>query len=158
MNKEYIEREAALKALNEAIRHQTWSMDDKDVMYQMIDYLEKVPVVETDIDELKKEVADLNNRRHLIWAIGHDYDGCNRVESLKELIDELVSYTQLPREQVPDITSRTGRWVQSEEWAEDYTCSLCGNTAFKDDHGNYNVCTKYCPHCGAKMIKENDNE
>ena len=102
MTKEYIEREAALKALNEAIRHRTWSMDDKDVMYQMIDSLEKVPIVEADIDELKKEVADLNNRRHLIWAIGHDYDGCNRVESLKELIDELVSYTQLPREQVPD--------------------------------------------------------
>jgi predicted RNA-binding Zn-ribbon protein involved in translation (DUF1610 family) len=50
--------------------------------------------------------------------------------------------------------SASGRWIQSEEWAEDYTCSLCGNTAFKDDHGNYNVRTKYCPHCGAKMKKE----
>lgn len=106
-------------------------------------------------DELKRQVADLRNRLHMIWAIGCDYDGCNRVESLKELIDELVSYTQLPSEQIPDITSRTGRWIQSEEWAEDYTCSLCGNTAFKDDHGNYNVRTKYCPHCGAKMKEEN---
>lgn len=60
--------------------------------------------VEADIDELKKEVADLNNRRHLIWALGYDYDGCNTVKSLKELIDELVSYTQLPSDQVPDIT------------------------------------------------------
>jgi len=114
----------------------------------------QLPDVDThlkELDELKKEVADLRNRLHLIWAIGCDYDGCNTVESLKELIDELVSYTQLPREQVPDITSRTGRWIQSEEWAEDYTCSLCGNTAFKDNHGNYNVCTEYCPHCGAKM-------
>lgn len=25
-----------------------------------------------------------------IWAIGLDYDGCNTVESLKELVDELV--------------------------------------------------------------------
>jgi polyhydroxyalkanoate synthesis regulator phasin len=116
--------------------------------------INNVPAVEADIDELKKEVADLNNRRHLIWALGVDYDGCNTVESLKELIDELVSYTQLPREQVPDITSRTGRWIQSEEWAEDFTCSLCGNTAFKDDHGNYNVRTKYCPHCGAKMKED----
>lgn len=148
MTKEYIEREAALKALNEAIRHQTWSMDDKDVMYQMIDYLEKVPVVEADIDELKKEVADLNNRRHLIWAIGHDYDGCNRVESLKELIDELVSYTQLPREQVPDITSRTGTWIKAEcsEKDGDSTCSLCG-------HWDWDTC-KYCSECGAKMRKE----
>ena len=148
MNKEYIEREAALKALNEAIRHQTWSMDDKDVMYQMIDYLEKVPVVEADIDELKKEVADLNNRRHLIWAIGYDYDGCNTVESLKELIDELVSYTQLPREQVPDITSRTGTWIKAEcsEKDGDSTCSLCG-------HWDWDTC-KYCSECGAKMKKE----
>ena len=148
MNKEYIEREAALKALNEAIRHQTWSMDDKDVMYQMIDYLEKVPVVEADIDELKKEVADLNNRRHLIWAIGYDYDGCNTVESLKELIDELVSYTQLPREQVPDITSRTGTWIKAEcsEKDGDSTCSLCG-------HWDWDTC-KYCSECGAKMRKE----
>jgi polyhydroxyalkanoate synthesis regulator phasin len=133
----------------------TYGMHDKAIdtgyfIQMLLDY----PTVEADIDELKKEVADLNNRRHLIWALGVDYDGCNTVESLKELIDELVSYTQLPREQVPDITSRTGRWVQSEEWAEDYTCSLCGNTAFKDDHGNYNVRTKYCPHCGAKMHKE----
>lgn len=148
MTKEYIEREAALKALNEAIRHRTWSMDDKDVMYQMIDSLEKVPIVEADIDELKKEVADLNNRRHLIWAIGHDYDGCNRVESLKELIDELVSYTQLPREQVPDITSRTGTWIKAEcsEKDGDSTCSLCG-------HWDWDTC-KYCSECGAKMKKE----
>ena len=59
--------------------------------------------VEADIDELKEEVADLNNRCHLIWALGLDYDGCNTVDGLKELIDELVSYTQLPRGQVPVI-------------------------------------------------------
>ena len=33
-----------------------------------------------------------------IWAIGYDYDGCNTVESLKELIDELVSYAAKARE------------------------------------------------------------
>ena len=148
---EYIKKQDALDALYRAQRNTTWSMDHVDTMDQMIDYVEKLPVEEADIDELKKEVADLRNRLHLIWAIGCDYDGCNTAESLKELIDELVSYTQLPRERVPDITSRTGKWIQSEEWAEDYTCSLCGNTAFKDDHGNYNVCTEYCPHCGAKM-------
>lgn len=59
--------------------------------------------IEADIDGLKEEVADLNNRCHLIWALGLDYDGCTTVEGLKELIDELVSYTQLPREQVPEI-------------------------------------------------------
>jgi DNA-directed RNA polymerase subunit RPC12/RpoP len=108
--------------------------------------------VEADIDELKKEVADLNNRRHLIWAIGHDYDGCNRVESLKELIDELVSYTQLPREQVPDITSRTGRWidVSVEPDKVRWKCSSCGK---ETDLPNYDK-ANYCFNCGAKMLRE----
>ena len=81
-------------------------LDWKTVVSEIVD----APVVEADIDELKKELADLNNRRHLIWALGVDYDGCNTVESLKELIDELVSYTQLPSDQVPDITG----WRKNE--------------------------------------------
>lgn len=105
--------------------------------------------VEADIDELKKEVADLNNRRHLIWALGVDYDGCNTVESLKELIDELVSYTQLPREQVPDITSRTGKWIRVDNHR--WKCTACGKeTDLPHYDGAY-----YCFNCGAKMKKEN---
>ncbi len=101
------------------------------------------------VNELKKEVQDLNNRRHLIWAIGCDYDGCNTVKSLKELIDELVSYTQLPREQIPDITSRTGRWILESDEEEPnpmfklVKCSACGDKA--------NHTYKFCPNCGAKM-------
>ena len=105
------------------------------------------------VNELKKEVQDLNNRRHLIWAIGCDYDGCNTVKSLKELIDELVSYTQLPREQVPDITSRTGHWVVAKterawndaEYPYMHKCSLCNNEQASQD------LTPFCPNCGAKM-------
>lgn len=98
-------------------------------------------------DELKKQVADLRNRLHMIWAIGVDYDGCNRVESLKELIDELVSYTQLPSEQIPDITSRTGTWVKAErsEKDGDSKCSACG-------HWDWSDCN-YCSNCGAKMAE-----
>ena len=105
--------------------------------------------VEADIDELKKEVADLNNRRHLIWALGVDYDGCNTVESLKELIDELVSYTKLPREQVPDITSRTGKWIRVDNHR--WKCTACGKeTDLPHYDGAY-----YCFNCGAKMKEEN---
>lgn len=100
-------------------------------------------------DELKKEIRDLRNRLHMIWAIGCDYDGCNTVKSLKELIDELVSYTQLPEDQIPDITSRTGRWVLESDEEEPnpmfklVKCSTCGNKA--------NHTYKFCPNCGAKM-------
>ena len=101
------------------------------------------------VDELKRRVADLNNRRHLIWALGVDYDGCNTVKSLKELIDELVSYTQLPEDQIPDITSRTGRWnLESDEEEPNpmfklVKCTACGDKA--------NHTYKFCPNCGAKM-------
>ena len=147
----YIKKQDALDALYRAQRATTWSMDHIDTMDQMIDYVEKLPVEEVDIDELKKEVSDLRNRLHLIWALGYDYDGCNTVESLKELIDELVSYTQLPREQVPDITSRTGRWVVCGDG--DYVpfkCTACGNNT----SWYHKQTAKYCPNCGAKMIKE----
>jgi hypothetical protein len=105
--------------------------------------------VEADIDELKNEVVDLNNRRHLIWALGVDYDGCNTVKSLKELIDELVSYTQLPREQIPDITSRTGKWIKVDNHR--WKCTACGKeTDLPHYDGAY-----YCFNCGAKMKEEN---
>lgn len=107
--------------------------------------------VEADIDELKNEVIDLNNRRHLIWALGVDYDGCNTVKSLKELIDELVSYTQLPREQIPDITSRIGKWIKVDNHR--WRCTACGKeTDLPHYDGAY-----YCFNCGAKM-KENIDE
>jgi DNA-directed RNA polymerase subunit RPC12/RpoP len=122
-------------------------------VYTVESALTDLEEVEADIDELKKEVADLNNRRHLIWAIGVDYDGCNTVESLKGLIDELVSYTQLPREQVPDITSRTGRWidVSVEPDRVRWKCSSCGKETSLPNYDKAN----YCFNCGAKMKEEN---
>ena len=46
MNKEYIEREAALNAMSKAQSDRTWSMDNCDVMDQMFDYVEKVPAAD----------------------------------------------------------------------------------------------------------------
>lgn len=43
----------------------------------------------------QKQVDELKKRLHWIWAIGVDYDGCSKVESLKELIDEMVKLTQI---------------------------------------------------------------
>ena len=52
-------------------------------------------LVRENIKELEKkdrEIQIKNNYLDLIWQIGYDYDGLNKVESLKELIDELVDY------------------------------------------------------------------
>lgn len=45
--------------------------------------------------EIQKQVDELKERLHLIWAIGIDYDGFEKSESLKELIDEMVELTRI---------------------------------------------------------------
>lgn len=45
--------------------------------------------------ELQKQVDELKKRLHWIWAIGVDYDGLDKAESLKGLIDEMVNLTQI---------------------------------------------------------------
>ena len=34
----------------------------------------------------------------MVWAIGVDYDGCNTVDSLQDLVDELVDMAQKARD------------------------------------------------------------
>ena len=46
-------------------------------------------------DTFDKSVDDL---LWLSWAIGFDYDGYNKAEDLKEIIDELVAYALYARE------------------------------------------------------------
>mgnify|MGYP003292626804 CR=1 FL=1 len=151
MNNEYINKEAVLAAKIRAEKEAPISYTHDEVIDLMFEYINKLPT--EDVDELKEEVKDLNNRRHLIWALGVDYDGCNTVESLKELIDELVSYTQLPREQVPDITSRTGHWIDVSIDPDKvrWKCSSCGKETSLPNFDKAN----FCFNCGAKMKGEN---
>lgn len=72
----------------------------------------KKPYVEQ-IMELQDEVKALRSRLHWIWAIGVDYDGCGTVESLKELIDEMVDFTQMTDEQVDDQLKAVKQLQQS---------------------------------------------
>ena len=44
--------------------------------------------------EQKDRIAELEKRCHFIWALGYDYDGHEKAESLKSLIDELVGIAQ----------------------------------------------------------------
>ena len=144
---EYIERNLVLNVIANVEKEAPLSFTHAEIIDTIVEQINALPA--EDVNELKKRITDLNNRRHLIWAIGVDYDGCNTVESLKSLIDELVSYTQLPSEEIPDITSRTGTW-RLETDAEEanpmfkcVVCSACNKTANKP--------YKYCPECGAKM-------
>ena len=142
---------AVLKKLAKEPAYQHDGEDFYAGIYAVESALADLEEVEADIDKLKEEVADLSNRCHLIWALGLDYDGCNTVESLKELIDELVSYTRLPREQVPDIASRTGKWIKVDNHR--WKCTACG----KETDLPYYDGAYYCFNCGAKM-RENTDE
>lgn len=59
-----------------------------------------------------------------------------------------------------DVTPvRHGKWL-NEDFPEKMAtvhgmaiCSACGELSHKVEHG-YNVLSKYCPNCGAKMDKE----
>lgn len=48
---------------------------------------------------------------------------------------------------------RHGEWILDKKITSPIflNCSLCGNTADKDIHGNYIGITPYCSMCGAKM-------
>lgn len=52
--------------------------------------------------ELQKQVDELKARLHMIFALGFDYDGCDKAESLKGLIDELVKITQMDSKEFAD--------------------------------------------------------
>ena len=67
-----------------------------------------VDVQKDEIARLKKELATANERLHWIWAIGVDYDGMDTVEGLKDLIDEMVEFTQMTDEQVDYSIYRKG--------------------------------------------------
>ena len=58
--------------------------------YQLIK--EKVKALEEENERLNRKIQIKNNWADLLIGIGYDYDGYNKAESLKVLIDELVDY------------------------------------------------------------------
>ena len=103
MNKVYIALDDALKHLDK-IKSEFTPLHRLVIDAVKYSLTNNVSSVQFDKEGLEEHVADFRNRLHLIWALGADYDGYNDTEHLKQLIDELVSYTQLPVEDVPDIT------------------------------------------------------
>lgn len=78
--------------------------DKMTQLYAKLALYEKEPAKSyvEQILELQQEVKALKSRLHFIWAIGVDYDGYEKPESLKELIDEMVDITQMTDDQVDD--------------------------------------------------------
>lgn len=47
--------------------------------------------------EMERQIEIMERYFELICDLGYDYDGCNTIEGLKSLIDELVHYASLGR-------------------------------------------------------------
>lgn len=45
----------------------------------------------------KEQFDKIDHCLDMIYALGFDYDGCEKAESLKQLIDELVDYANRAR-------------------------------------------------------------
>jgi len=64
-----------------------------------------VTLVREIITQLEEENAALKQALTLIGDIGYDYDGYGKVDSLKELIDEMVGYARNPQSAVDVFTA-----------------------------------------------------
>ena len=62
------------------------------------DLLEEKQFLEEQVKYLKSKIENKENWCQLIADIGFDYDGCNKIDSLKCLIDELVKYALYSRD------------------------------------------------------------
>jgi hypothetical protein len=51
--------------------------------------------IDPSIDKMKREIEIKNRYMQMIVDLGIDYDGCNTIESLKSLIDELIRLARL---------------------------------------------------------------
>lgn len=111
-----------------------------------------------------------------IWAIGIDYDGYEKPENLKALIDELVSFSQkareclregklFPKEQqapggitLPEPTS----WIESSDMDDagnplppHINCPYCG---FYWREAAHKKVFHWCPNCGNFVHQKEEKE
>jgi hypothetical protein len=59
--------------------------------------LELINKQKQEIDKLNKQVQIMERYLELIYDLGYDYDGFNKEEDLKSLIDELCRFASLGR-------------------------------------------------------------
>lgn len=82
-------------------------------------------------------------------------DTCNSLELYPSEYAKLEdALNRIPAADVVEV--RHGRWVHNEDyedWAEKYVCSECNRNAPSDGDYRHGL-TDFCPHCGAKMDKE----
>lgn len=104
-----------------------------------------------------------------------DDDGtCSKAgEDIRNLLDELEGLPSAQPERKPyhevwisalrtRPEQKAGKWIKPTgmmppEYMGVYRCSECGEIAMRDwKELHHQTLTKYCPNCGAKMLKEGE--
>lgn len=70
----------------------------------------------------------------------------------------LTCVDQTPAADVAPVVH--GRWIHNpdyESWAEMYMCSACNRNALTDGDYRHKL-SDYCPNCGAKMDREEQDD
>lgn len=101
-------------------------------------------------------MSDYIDRERLKEAFNADLQTLQTVDKhTMNLI--LMEIDEAPAADVAPVVH--GRWLD-EDFPEKMAtvhgfaiCSVCGKLSHKSEHG-YNILSIYCPHCGAKMDKE----
>ena len=99
----------------------------------------------TDVDNLIDSIyADMND----------DMDAYTNHDLVEKIIKKIDTAPIADAEPV-----RNAHWKYGNDGYgnEHYYCSLCHNDALNDDDGEYCLSHR-CPHCGAKMDEEANNE
>ena len=79
-------------------------------------------------------------------------DECKYKRQQRETDLELIK--SLPAADVQPV--KHGKWEEVHHWFEDieYSCSVCGCYALYKELTKDQICSEYCPNCGAKMDGE----
>ena len=137
--KEYIEREAALDALQNhyAVRNAV----QNGIMDECVMLMMRVPAADVVArDCFNKILAENDDMR----AIIDTYGGLENIQSAFVKLHEIETADVRPVER--------GKWTRHDysPIGHDYQCSECG--------WNNDMATRFCPHCGALMDKDGDGE
>lgn len=80
-------------------------------------------------------------------AVSIDNVDVEALDMAIEALEQLTSYEQTINKLTKAISEqepKTGYWIE-DEYEMEVRCSACGE--------ENDVCSRYCPNCGAKMIK-----
>lgn len=116
--------------------------------------VEKIPSAERKGKcEIERAVKLLSQQ--LTWMYD---DGEISYEVCLELSGKLMDIANMVRGE--EIEERKGKWIEQTDYIGDtyYDCSVCGESWTTIDGTPWENGMNFCPHCGARMVRGEEDE